>query len=122
VFFTIVFLWQFPHFMAIAWLYRHQYALANMQMLPVVDPSGQRAGVQAVSGAVALVPISLLPAVLQCAGPAYLAIAFVLGVAQLAAALWFYRSRTELSARYLLRASLIYLPVLLLALMLGPFV
>ncbi len=122
VLFTIVFLWQFPHFMAIAWLYRHQYAITNMQMLPVVDPSGTRAGVQAVSGAVALVPVSLLPAVLQCAGPAYLSIAFILGVAQLAAALWFYRSRSELSARYLLRASLIYLPALLLALMLGPFV
>lgn len=122
VLFMIVFLWQFPHFMAIAWLYRHQYATANMQMLPVVDPTGQRAGRQAVSGAMALVPVSLLPAVLQCAGPTYLAIAFVLGVAQLAAALWFYRARHELSARYLLRASLIYLPVLLLALMLGPFV
>ncbi len=63
--FLIVFLWQFPHFMAIAWIYRHQYAAAGLQMLPVVDPSGRRAGAQAVVSALALVPVSLIPAVLR---------------------------------------------------------
>ena len=60
--FLLVFLWQFPHFMAIAWLYRHEYAKAGMQMLPVVDPSGIRAGAQAVLAAAAILPTSMLAA------------------------------------------------------------
>lgn len=122
VLFAIVFLWQFPHFMAIAWLYRRDYAAAGMQMLPVVDRTGRSAGVQAVCAALVLLPISLLPAVVHFAGPVYLAVALLLGLGQLAAAVWFCRRRHEISARYLLRASLVYLPAVLLALMLGPFV
>ena len=122
VLFAIVFLWQFPHFMAIAWLYRHQYAASGMKMLPVVDPSGRSAGVQAVCSALVLVPVSLLPSVIQFAGLWYFIAALVLGLAQLAAAVWFCRTPNERSARCLLRASLIYLPLLLGALMLGPFI
>ncbi len=59
--FTLLYLWQFPHFMAIAWIYRKQYAEAGMLMLPVLDPAGTRTGVQAVLGAAALLPISCLP-------------------------------------------------------------
>jgi protoheme IX farnesyltransferase len=59
--FLILFLWQFPHFMAIAWIYRRQYRAAGLKMLTVVDPSGRRAGVQAVVAALALLPISFLP-------------------------------------------------------------
>jgi protoheme IX farnesyltransferase len=120
--FLIVFLWQFPHFMAIAWIYRDQYAAAGMRMLPVVDPTGRRAGLQAVVAALALVPVSLVPAVVSFAGPLYFVWALLLGLGQLAAATWFLRRRDDFSARVLLRASLIYLPTLLVMLMLGPFV
>ncbi|MFO0906607.1 MAG: heme o synthase [Pirellulales bacterium] len=120
--FTTLFLWQFPHFMAIAWLYREQYAKAGLQMLTVVDPTGRRAGVQAVLSAVGLLPVSLVPALF---GPApgaglYAAIAFLLGAAQLACAVIFFAQRSEASARLLLRASLIYLPALLGLLMFVP--
>ena len=120
--FLIVFLWQFPHFMAIAWIYRAQYASAGMKMLSVVDPSGRRAAAQAVVSATALVPVSLLPAVLNVAGSVYFAWALVLGVAQLACAVWFLVRLDEEAARRLLRASLIYLPMVMLLLMLGPFI
>jgi heme o synthase len=120
--FLIVFLWQFPHFMAIAWIYRHQYAAAGLQMLPVVDPSGRRAGVQAVLSALVLVPVSLVPAVLELAGGAYFGWALVLGLGQLACAVAFLWRLDEISARRLLRASLVYLPAVLLALVLGPFI
>ncbi len=119
--FMIVFLWQFPHFMAIAWLYRDQYSRAGLRMLTVVDPTGRRAGAQAVIAALALIPVSLLPAVVDSAGTLYFAWALALGAAQFACAVWFMRNLSEASARYLLRASLIYLPSLLLMLMLGPF-
>jgi protoheme IX farnesyltransferase len=119
--FAIVFLWQFPHFMAIAWLYRREYAQAGMQMLTVVDPSGIRAGAQAVVTALWLVPISLLPVLLHVAGGVYFAWALAAGVAQLACAVAFLAKLDETSARRLLLASLVYLPSLMLLLMLGPF-
>jgi protoheme IX farnesyltransferase len=117
--FMIVFLWQFPHFMAIAWMYRKQYGKAGMQMLSVVDPTGRRAGVQAVCGALALLPVSLLPGLFTpgLGGSVYLASAFLLGVMQLAFAVAFCTSLSDLAARRLLKASLVYLPtVLMLAL------
>ena len=117
--FMIVFLWQFPHFMAIAWMYRKQYGQAGMQMLSVVDPTGRRAGVQAVTGALALLPVSLLPGMFTpgLGGSVYLVAAFLLGVMQLAFAVAFCTSLSEHSARRLLKASLVYLPtVLMLAL------
>lgn len=122
--FLIVFLWQFPHFMAIAWLYRSQYAAAGHQMLTVVDPTGRRAGRQAIVSALALVPVSLVPA-LQASGwvgLAYFAVATVLGLAQFAIAVWFCATRSEHSARWLMRASLIYLPAVLAMLMLIPWI
>jgi protoheme IX farnesyltransferase len=117
--FMIVFLWQFPHFMAIAWMYRKQYGQAGMQMLSVVDPTGRRAGVQAVCGALALLPVSLLPALYSpgFGGFVYLVAAFLLGSMQLAFAVVFCVSLSDLAARRLLKASLVYLPtVLMLAL------
>jgi heme o synthase len=119
--FLIVFLWQFPHFMAIAWIYRRQYAAAGLKMLPVVDPSGLRAGGQAVIAALALVPVSLLPAVISFAGPTYFVWALALGVGQLLCALAFLLHMNDHTARILLRASLVYLPSLLLWLTAGPF-
>jgi protoheme IX farnesyltransferase len=118
--FLIVFLWQFPHFMAIAWLYRRQYEAAGMKMLTVVDPSGQLAGLQAVCSAMLLIPVSLLPSVVDFAGTAYFMTALALGTAQLLCAIVFCWRRNETTARVLLRASLVYLPVLMLVMILGP--
>ncbi len=117
--FMIVFLWQFPHFMAIAWMYRKQYDQAGMKMLSVVDPSGRRAGVQAVCGALALLPVSLLPGLFTpgIGGITFMLIAFLLGVAQLGFAIAFCVRLSDAAARRLLKASLVYLPtVFMLAL------
>lgn len=120
--FLILYLWQFPHFMAIAWLYRGDYAAAGLQMLPVVDPTGRRAGAQAVVSALALLPVSLL-----FVWHAHFALALgwallVLGVGQLACAAAFLVYRNEQAARRLLRASLVYLPLVLAVLTVGPLV
>jgi protoheme IX farnesyltransferase len=107
--------------MAIAWLYRQQYQRAGMKMLTVVDPSGRRAGVQAVLGALAVLLASLLPVLIAppSQGTAvYALVAFGLGVLQLACACCFLLFRREYSARWLLRASLVYLPSLLVLLVL----
>jgi protoheme IX farnesyltransferase len=106
-----MFLWQFPHFMAIAWLHRNDYARAGQQMLTVVDPTGLRAGAQAVVAALALIPVSLVPALApQSGSPAiYCVWTLALGIGQAIAALEFFRRRDERSARLLLRASLLYL-------------
>lgn len=120
----VLFLWQFPHFMAIAWLYRRDYARAGYQMLTTVDPTGRRAGVQAVLAAAALVPISMIP-VLQSPGSGsvlFVILAMVLGMAQAALAAMFWRRADDLRARLLLRASLVYLPTLLVTLMLAPWI
>ena len=116
----IVFLWQFPHFMAIAWIYRRQYSKAGLKMLTVVDPSGRWAGVQAVVAALALLPISLLPAALGPAAAVYSVAALLLGTGQLICAVLFCARLDEKTARLLLRASLVYLPTLLTLLMLIP--
>ena len=119
----VLFLWQFPHFMAIAWLYRRDYSQAGYQMLTVVEPTGRRAGWQAVVAALALVPVSILP-VLGAPGLGsvlYVTCAALLGVAQLVLAAIFWHRASDLSARLLLRASLVYLPTQLVMLMLAPW-
>ncbi|HVX56806.1 MAG TPA: heme o synthase [Candidatus Saccharimonadales bacterium] len=119
--FLIVFLWQFPHVMAISWIYRRQYAAAGLKMSPVVDPTGLRAGAQAVAAALALTPVSLLPAMTGVAGPAYVIWVIVLSLGLLFCAAAFLLCRNDHTARTLFRASLIYLPALLLWLAAGPF-
>jgi protoheme IX farnesyltransferase len=122
--FLVLFLWQFPHFMAIAWLYRRDYAGAGYQMLTVVDATGDRAGRQSVIAALALIPISILP-VLATPGMGsllYVVLAGLLGFGQLVIAAWFWRQPNDLRARMLLRASLVYLPTLLVTLMLVPWI
>jgi protoheme IX farnesyltransferase len=108
---AVMFLWQFPHFMSIAWLYRTEYTRAGQQMLTVVDPTGLRAGAQALVGALALVPISLVPALAPDAGsPVFYCVwAVVLGAIQVASAVQFLIRRDDRTARRLLRASLCYL-------------
>jgi len=119
--FLIVFLWQFPHFMAIAWIYRQQYHRAGLKMMTVVDPTGRWAGVQAVWGAAVLLPVSLVPGLITSAAPMYLAGVLALGVVQLIFATQFLLRPAEVTARRLLRASLIYLPSLLASLTLLPY-
>ena len=108
----VLFMWQFPHFMAIAWLHREDYARAGQRMLTVVDPTGLRAGAQAVIAALVLIPVSLIPALTPTsASPSvYCGWAIALGAAQFAAAVAFLLTRNETSARRLLRATLLYLP------------
>ena len=113
--FAIVFLWQIPHFMAIAWMYRDDYAKAGFPMLAVIDPEGRRAGRQAVIYAAALLPISAVPALAGVSGAVYLITALGLGTVLLWLAIRFAATRTDHSARTLFYASITYLPVLLIA-------
>jgi protoheme IX farnesyltransferase len=116
--FAIVFLWQIPHFMAIAWLYRDDYARAGFPMLPVVEPDGRRTGRQAVLYAAALVPISVAPSVVGLTGAAYFWTALVLGVGLLWIAARFAASRTDATARVLFYSSITYLPLIWTAMLL----
>ncbi|CAN5704310.1 heme o synthase [soil metagenome] len=118
--FLIVFLWQFPHFLAIAWIYRSDYERAGLRMLPGIDPSGTLTGRQSAAHALALIPVGLLPAVVGLAGPIYFLGALGLGIFYLDASLRFWRNVSDTSARRLLRASILYLPAILLLLLLNP--
>jgi protoheme IX farnesyltransferase len=118
--FVIVFLWQFPHFLAIAWIHRDDYARAGYRMLPTVDPRGAITGRQATGYALALIPAGLLPATIGLAGPFYFAGALALGLYYLGFAARFWSEVSELSARRLLRASFVYLPAILVLLLLNP--
>jgi protoheme IX farnesyltransferase len=99
-------------------MYRQQYAQAGFQMLTVVDPSGRQAALQAVTTCLALLPVSLLAALLTAGSGRwwYLGLTLLLGITQLACAVLFLRRRSERNARRLLRATLLYLPALLLCL------
>jgi protoheme IX farnesyltransferase len=110
--FAIVFLWQIPHFMAIAWMYRDDYRRAGFPMLPVIEPDGLRTGRQAVLYALALVPVSLVPALVGVAGQAYFWFALALGVSFFALSARFAASRSEERARALFYGSLVYLPLI----------
>jgi protoheme IX farnesyltransferase len=116
--FAILFFWQLPHFFAIAWIYRDEYARAGFKMLPNVDPDGSRTAQQAVSSTLALLAVSLCPFVFKMTGTIYLAGAIILGLGFLGCAIQFSRQLTLTRARQLFFASIIYLP-LLLALMVG---
>lgn len=111
--FAILFFWQFPHFMAIAWLYREDYEKGGMQMWSVVDRSGTKAGLQAVSGAMALLLVSVVPGLGYIAMPnvTYMLLSLFGGTVMLVASLRFFTSRDEKTARQLLFASLFYLPI-----------
>ncbi|RCS41074.1 protoheme IX farnesyltransferase [Bremerella cremea] len=111
--FAILFFWQFPHFMAIAWLYREDYEKGGMQMWSVVDRSGTKAGLQAVSGAMALLLASVVPGLSYIAMPniTYMLLSLFGGTIMLIASLRFFTSRDERTARQLLFASLFYLPI-----------
>ena len=114
--FAILAFWQIPHFMAIAWLYRDEYAKAGFVMLPNVDGTGSRTGQQSVSNTMALLLASLCPFAFGLNGRIYLVIALVLGTGYLWCAVRFARQLTEQRARQLFLSSIIYLPLLIGAL------
>lgn len=111
--FAIVFVWQFPHFMAIAWLYRADYARAGMRMLPSAVGGERIAGKAAILYSLVLLPVSLIPAVHGDAGVVFCAGTFVLGLIYMLASLWFALRPDRATARTLLFVSLIYLPLVL---------
>jgi heme o synthase len=113
--FAIVFCWQLPHFMAIAWLYRDDYAKAGFPMLPVIDPDGRRAGKQAVYWGFLLILASVEPYFSGLAGSVYLVVALVLGAALFWLAGRFAAARNEATARALFYGSITYLPLLWIA-------
>jgi protoheme IX farnesyltransferase len=111
--FAIVTFWQFPHSMAVAWLFRREFAAAEIRVATVVDATGRAAGRLALAGAIALVPFSVLPAVLSLAGWSYGLVAAVLSLVYLEFSRRFAIAPQDRAARRLLRMSLIYLPTLL---------
>ena len=114
--FVILFLWQFPHFLAIAWIYREEYARAGLRMLPGRGETPRVVGLLAVCYALVLIPLSQYPARTGIAGDAYSVVALVLSLGYLAAAIRFSLGESLRSARWLLYTSLVYLPVLLVTL------
>jgi protoheme IX farnesyltransferase len=112
VLFAIVFLWQIPHFLAIAWIYREDYARGGLPMLPVLDPDGRITGRQAVANTLALLLVSLAPTAAGIAGTAYLVGALALGLGFTAVAVRAAVLRTPRAARWLFVASILYLTAL----------
>jgi heme o synthase len=121
VLFGIVFFWQMPHFLAIAWMYKDDYASAGIPLLPVVEPDGRRTGRQALLYAAALWPVSLLPAAVGLAGAPYSAVATILGIVFIWLSVVFARERSADAARQLFLFSITYLPLLLGALVVDRF-
>jgi heme o synthase len=113
VLFVIMFLWQFPHFHAIATMYREEYERAGIRMLPVIEPDGRSTSRQIVGYTLALIPVSLLPTLLKFSGWTYFAGALILGSAFLYCSLTAARRMTHERSRLLLKASVLYLPILL---------
>ena len=119
VLFAILFLWQFPHFLAIAWMYREDYSRAGILMLPVLEPDGRVTAQQIVVYTILLLPVSLLPAVLGISGKVYLYGAIVLGLLFLYSSVRAAFSKSRQEARRLLLASVIYLPLLFILMVLN---
>jgi protoheme IX farnesyltransferase len=117
VLFTILFIWQIPHFLAIAWLYREDYARGGQMMLPVIEPNGVSTARQMVWFTLTLLLASLMPTVLGMTGPVYFAVATLLGGAFLMCGLVVAVVRDKTSARRMFLASVIYLPLLLTVMM-----
>jgi protoheme IX farnesyltransferase len=111
--FSILFLWQLPHFLAIGWLYREDYARGGFPMLPVTDTQCIQTSRQVIINTIALVAVSLVPAFVGLSGKIYLVGALVLGILFLMMGIRLSQTKSNLSARHLLLASVLYLPLLL---------
>jgi protoheme IX farnesyltransferase len=114
ILFAVLYIWQHPHFFAIAWMYRDDYARGNLKMLPVVKPDGKSMFLQVILFSVVMLPVSLLPSIIGMSGWLYFSGALILGIVFLAYSMVFNKERDERSARALMRVSLIYLPLLLI--------
>jgi len=117
VLFLIVFLWQIPHFLALAWILRHDYERGGLRMLTVDDPEGKVTGRHIALGSLALVPVSLTPTLLGLTGAVYFTGALALGLAFAAVAVWMSRTPDSTKAKWLFLASIVYLPALLAVMM-----
>jgi protoheme IX farnesyltransferase len=113
ILFAILFFWQFPHFMAIAWMYREDYGRAGILMLPVVDRSGDRTFRLIIATSAILIPVSVLPAVLGMATINYFYGALILGLLLLLVSYWANRVRTNVRAKWLMHATVAHIPLLL---------
>ncbi|MDH3745901.1 MAG: heme o synthase [Acidobacteriota bacterium] len=122
VLFGILFFWQLPHFLAIAWLCRGDYARAGFPMLPVVEPDGRSTARQAVLYGAALLPVSLAPSLIDLAGTSYFIGAALLGALFLGSCVAFWRSTDNRSARRVLLTSVLYLPAVLAVMAFDRFV
>ncbi len=122
ILFVILFLWQFPHFYSIAWIYREEYSRAGFKMLSDKDAQGNRTARHVVFNSLILLPFSLLPALLGFTGPVYFYIAALMSLILLVFSISFARYRTNIRARRLLQATLIYLPTIWMVLVLDRIV
>lgn len=113
ILFAVLYIWQHPHFFAIAWMYREDYARGGLKMLPVVQPDGRNMFAQVILFSVILIPVSLAPWLAAMTGWTYFAGALLLGVAMLATGIVFAATHSQAAARRVLRMSLLYLPGLL---------
>lgn len=113
VLFAILFIWQLPHFLAIAWIYREDYARGGFPMLPVIDPEGRSVGRQVLTNCLALLPVSLLPTLVGMAGSIYFFGALGLSMLFFLCGTGILLHRSNAAAQRLMRASLLYLPALL---------
>jgi protoheme IX farnesyltransferase len=111
--FLILFVWQFPHFYAIAWMYREDYARGGIRMLPVIEPDGESTAKRIVAFSILLIPISLVPRLLGMTGSIYAAAAVVVGMGLIYIGMRLGRERTCARARHVLLASVLYLPIVL---------
>jgi len=125
VMFAIVFFWQFPHFFSIAWLYREDYAAGAIRMLPVVEQNGRSTARQIVAYSIGLIPVTLAPTLLGMAGKVYFVVALAMGLALLYVGLRLAfldapitAAVSKQRARQLLQATVFYLPVLFIVMML----
>ena len=114
ILFAVMYIWQHPHFWAIAWMYREDYERGGLKMLPVVQPDGKNLSRQVIGFCLLLIPVSLIPTVIDMSGPVYFVGALTLGILFLAYGIKFVRNKNEDTARTLMRVSLIYLPLLLI--------
>jgi protoheme IX farnesyltransferase len=113
ILYAVLFLWQFPHFDAISWVYREDYRRAGIRMLPVVDHEGKRTFREILLTAALLVPVSLLPAVTGLAGARYFFGALVLGIMLVEVCLWAAAAKSNIRAKWLMHATVLHLPLLL---------